>query len=92
MSEQNIIVELKLYEKGSLKAFADVTFEDLTVKGFRVIQKDGEGAWVGFPTSSYTKDGKVINVQIIEPSRSLKKKICDLILAEYQTKTESTPF
>lgn len=97
MNDQNIIVELKLRESGNLKAFADVTIPtalgDLTAKGFRIVKKEGEAAWVGFPTSSYTnKDGKRIDNQILETSKGLKKKICDLILAEYKTKTESVPF
>lgn len=97
MNEQNIIVELKLFERGSLKAFADVTipsqFGEITVRGFRVIWKDGEGAWIGFPTSSYTnKDGKTVNNQIMETSKSLKRVITDLILAEYKRATEAVPF
>jgi len=97
MSEQNIIVELKVFERGSLKAFGDVTFPtqsgELTVKGFRVMQKDGEAPWVAFPTSNYVnKEGKRVDNQILEPSKGLKKTICDLILAEYKTKTESAPF
>lgn len=97
MSDRNIIVELKVFERGSLKAFADATipspFGELTVKGFRVMQKEGETHWVGFPTSSYVnKDGKRIDNQIFEPSKGLRKMICDLILAEYKTKTESVPF
>lgn len=96
MNEQNIIVELKVFERGNLKAFADVTIPtqlgEITVRGFRVIQKDGAGAWVGFPSTSYTKDGKTVNNQIIETSKSLKRKITDLILAEYKRTTESVPF
>lgn len=96
MNEQIIIVELKVFEKGSLKAFADVTITSLigeiTVKGFRVIQKDGEAPWIGFPSNSYIKNGKTVNNQIIETSKSLKRKLTDLILAEYKRATETTPF
>ena len=99
MNEQSIIVELKLFERegSNLKAFADVTIPsslgEITIKGFRVIQKEGEAPWVGFPTSSYTKkDGKTVNNQIIETSKSLKRKLTDSILAEYKRATEKVPF
>lgn len=97
MIEQNIVVDVKLYERGSLKAFADVTISsplgEITVKSFRVIQKDEQAPWVGFPTSSYTnKDGRTVNNQIIETSKVLKRKLTDLILAEYKHATEGTPF
>lgn len=94
--EDPIIIELKVFERGSLKAFADVTIPtqlgELTVKGFRVVQKDGEGAWIGFPSTSYTKDGKTVNNQILETSKALKRKLTDLILAEYKRATGTAPF
>ena len=90
-----ILVGLKLFEKGTLKAFADVTIPspvgELTIRGFRVIQKDGEKAWVGFPTNSYTKDGKTVHSQILETSRRLKDKLVEQILSEYKHKVQADP-
>jgi DNA-binding cell septation regulator SpoVG len=87
MNETKLIVELKQYKGDSLKAFADVTLclaeGDFTLKGFRVIHQSGKEAWVAFPETSYTKDGKQVNKRIVEASKALNKKICDLILEEY---------
>jgi DNA-binding cell septation regulator SpoVG len=90
MNETKIIVEIKAYkgESDSLKAFADVTlcteYGELTLKGFRVLHKSGKEPWVAFPDSSYEdKDGKKVHKRIVEASKALNKKICDLILEEY---------
>jgi DNA-binding cell septation regulator SpoVG len=82
-----ITVEVKKMERGQLKAFADVTLStslgEITMRGFRVVQKDDQPAWVALPTSSYTKDGKIVNTQLLEISRNLKRQLCDAVLAEY---------
>ena len=96
MIEQNVLVEMKLYESGSLKAFVDVTIPselgELTLRGFRVVQQDTAPAWVAFPNSRYTnKDGKLITAQILETSKTVKRRLADLILDEYRRKTENTP-
>ncbi len=97
MNVEKILVEVRLYESGSLKAFANVTMPsevgELTIKGFMVFQKDGKSPWVAFPNNKYTnKDGEEIKNQIIETSKAVKRKLEDLILAEYKRKTEEAPF
>lgn len=88
MNEQRITVELKRVAFGKLKAFSDVTlptpFGEFTIKGLRVIQQEGEEPWVAFPTSSYVKDGKTVNVAVLEFPRSLKKMIADEVLGEFK--------
>lgn len=96
MSKHNVSADVRLIKKGSLKAIADVIFlsdlGEVTVRGFRVIQKDGDRAWVGFPTTNYTKNGEVVNKQILDVSKTMKHKLTDLILAEYKHLTEGVPF
>ena len=88
MTEQKITVEVRRVAFGKLKAFADVTiptpFGEITIKGLRVIQQEGQEPWIALPTSSYVKDGKAVNVAIIELPRSLKKMIADEVLAEFR--------
>lgn len=45
-----VVTNLKLMNgSGALKAFLDVTFDEhLTIKGFRVVQKEGQEPWVAF--------------------------------------------
>jgi hypothetical protein len=83
-----LTVDVRLFERGTLQAFADVTFPsalgELTLKGFRVLQKEGEGAWVAFPSSSYTKEGKIINSPLLVVGGSLKKHLADAVLAAFK--------
>jgi DNA-binding cell septation regulator SpoVG len=91
-SNPQLTVDVRVFERGTLKAFADVTFPsalgELTLRGFRVLQKEGEAPWVAFPSASYTKDGKVINSQLMQVSGSLKKHLCDAVLAGYEISKE----
>jgi DNA-binding cell septation regulator SpoVG len=88
MDKQQITVELRLFESGSLKAYADVTLPselgEITVKGFRVIAKDGNAPWVAFPTNSFTKDGKFVDRPLLEVGRTLKRQIAEEVLAEFE--------
>lgn len=95
MSNETVIVELKLFDRGQLKAFADVTIAlpvgEITVRGFRVVQKDSQTvAWIAFPAVSYSKNGKIINKEILEVSRGLKKQITDAIFTEFKRVTENS--
>jgi DNA-binding cell septation regulator SpoVG len=91
MTDPIITVEIKRLERGQLRAFCDVTlcFEhsELTLKGCRVIQKDGQDPWVAFPTSRYEKDGKVISKPVVECSQTLRRQITNTILTEYHAQT-----
>ncbi len=94
MDNQGIRVDLKEFERGNLKAFADVTIPsalgELTLKGFRVICKDGAAPWVGFPTSSYTKDVKIVNKPVLELASGVKRQISEAVLAEFARATRRT--
>jgi hypothetical protein len=87
MPEDKLFVEMRIVDKGKLKAFADVTFPsplgELTVRSFRVVQEDGKLPWVGFPTISYEKNGKQINKSILEVPRVLKNLVVEAILTEF---------
>lgn len=85
------ISDLKIVNRGALKAFADVTFGILTVRGFRIVQQDGKQAWIGFPQITYEKNGQNKFSELLEIPRSLKKEITDALLAEYE-KHAGEPF
>lgn len=88
MNDLEMTIELRLMNRGNLKAFADITFPsalgEITVRGFRVVQKEGQEPWVAFPSSSYTKDGKIVNNPILEVSRGLKQKVTVAVLTRYK--------
>lgn len=94
-SEPEVTVRIKLLERGQLRAFADVTIafigHELTVLGFRIIQKDNQVPWVALPTSSYQKEGKLVNKKLVECSRKLNQIIQEAILQEYEQARSKGP-
>lgn len=91
--ENNIIVEIRLFKNsGNLKAFADMILPnplgDITIRGFRVVQKPGSEPWVAFPQTSFLKNGNVQYVPLLEMSRRLRSQIQELILEEYRKHAE----
>lgn len=94
-NELEVIVHVTPLERGQLKAFADVTISfsghELTVLGFRIVQQDGQAPWIGFPTSSYQKDGKPVNKKLVEYSRILHQIIQERILQEYERARSAGP-
>jgi DNA-binding cell septation regulator SpoVG len=93
MNEASILVEVKIIDRGNLKAFADITLKtdlgEVTLRSFRVVQMEGKEPWVGFPTISYVKNGKTINNPVIEASRGINREIANAILEEYMRLRQS---
>ena len=87
MQQPLIQVDLRRTGIGNIKAYADVTLAtalgEITLKGFRVVQKDGKAPWVGFPNSTYTKNGKIVTRPFLETREALQRQIADAVLTEY---------
>lgn len=94
-NEPEVTVRVKLLERGQLRAFADVTIScsghELTVLGFRIVQKDGQLPWIASPTSSYQKEGKPVNKKLVQCSRKLNQTIQETILLEYERALRAGP-
>lgn len=85
---RNVSANVKLFDRGQLKAFVDLTITlttgEITLFGFRVIHDGVKAPWVANPTISYEKGGKTLNKSIVEMSRSLQPIFLRLILDEYK--------
>jgi DNA-binding cell septation regulator SpoVG len=84
MSESIISVDkiTKSTKPGPLKAFVSIGLGGkMKIHDCRIIQQDGQAAWVSLPQSSFTgKDGKVKYYPIIEVSDNLKAAIQGAVL------------
>lgn len=80
--------EIKSIQKGSLRAFAIITIAGkLTIHGIRVIQQEGQTAWVSMPQTEVksTTGGKSKYFPIVEVSdEKLKQQISDAVLSAWQ--------
>ncbi len=91
--EQKISTYVKIQEKwGGVKGQAWITIElpigELTIKYFKIIQKDNEEPWVAFPQISFKskESGEYVNLNIIETTSRLHDEISEAILTKYQEK------
>jgi len=88
MPDDKLHVELRRLERGQLKAFADVTIPtalgEITIRGFRVVQKDGDSPWVALPTTSYSSNGSQVNKPLIDVARGVKQRLSEAILLEFR--------
>lgn len=88
IEDNSITAAAKLFERGQLKAFVDVTFKlsfgEVTVLGFRVIQNGTKDPWVAYPAVSYQKDGKTHNKPIVEATRALQPLLAQTVLDAYR--------
>lgn len=72
ISEKIKVIKIRLPQDGdswgNLKALVDIELIDkgLKLHGFRVVQQDGQKAWVGSPTTTYlTKNGERVYLPLV---------------------------
>jgi DNA-binding cell septation regulator SpoVG len=80
------IENLRKVDFGTVKAFFDVDFEKIKVKGFKLIQQNGQAMWCSAPDEKYTdkKTGKPAYKKIVEITDiQLAGKISAAAIEEY---------
>jgi stage V sporulation protein G len=71
----------KLESDSKLKAFADVSFSGIVVKGFSVVN-GSKGLFVSMPRQQ-GKDGKWYNT-VYPATKELKQQLSDVVLSAYK--------
>ena len=79
------VSDIRRFENaGCLKALADVQIGDSTFRDFRIVQQDGQRAWVAPPQASWVdRTGKRRYKNLIEFPKDLKSRIDAVILEEF---------
>jgi DNA-binding cell septation regulator SpoVG len=79
------IINLKKIENaGSLKALADFKLNQSEFYSWRVIQQDGQSAWVSPPQESWESGGKKHYKPLVKLPKELMSLISDAILRNYE--------
>ena len=80
------IENMKKVELGTIKAFFDVNFTTIKVKGFKLIMQSGQRMWCSSPDEKYTdKNGKQAYKKIVEIlDLPLAAKISAAAIEEYE--------
>jgi DNA-binding cell septation regulator SpoVG len=79
--------ELKLLDNaGSLRALACVKIDDIEIHQFRVVQQDGQDAWVSVPQASWidSETGEKRYKNLVEMPSDLHYKVKKEIMNAYQ--------
>jgi len=82
--EDNAIQVSRIYRvdgDSKLKAFVDVSFGGVVVKGLRIVHGNN-GLFVGMPRHQ-GKDGKWYNT-VYPTTKEIQKQLSDLVLAAYE--------
>lgn len=79
------IENMKKVNFGTVKAFFDVNFDKIIIKGWKLIQQENQRAFVTPPDEKYTdKEGKTKYKKLVDiPDEALKQKIQDAALSAY---------
>lgn len=82
------VLKIKPIAKGSLRAFVSVKLGGVTVHDCRIVQQDGQNAWVSMPTREYQgQDGKKKYAPIVELSDTLKAEVNRVVLLAWEKNT-----
>jgi len=74
----------KVSNAGKLRAFAKLKLGEIICCDFRVIQQEGQKAWVSVPQLGWTgTDGKVRYKNMVELPEKLKSEVFKAILAAW---------
>ena len=85
------VLALKPLTKGPLRAFVSVRLGGVTIHDFRIVQQEGQAAWVSCPQREYTdQTGKKKYSAVVELTDSLKKEVDQIVLA-YWEQTQDPP-
>jgi DNA-binding cell septation regulator SpoVG len=74
--------------KSSVKAFIDLQVGGLTIKGCKIVQQDGQKAWLAMPATKLTH-GWVNTVEI--SSRLLRDRLTEVAVAAWEQSLQRQP-
>lgn len=76
------VARMNKMNESKVKAYVDIVYEDLVIKGFKILQDKNNELFVAYP-SEKNKEGKYFN--LVNPvTQVLKNEIQSVILATYK--------
>lgn len=77
------IERMKVLSSGNLKAFVDLNFNGVVVKGFKIM--DGaNGLWLSMPSTPRKNEPGKWDDTVFIKGKELKEDIQEIVLAQYQ--------
>jgi hypothetical protein len=81
------VIAIKPINSGNFKAFADIEYGDLEIHGMRIVQQEGQAAYVAWPQTTVEKDGKKNYWPVIKSTPEVKQPVQDAILAAWKNES-----
>jgi DNA-binding cell septation regulator SpoVG len=76
-----ILAIRKLAGNSTVKAFVDLQIGGVTIKGAKIVQQDGQKAWLAMPSIKTERDWQ----NVVELSKPLRDKATEVVLAAWVT-------
>jgi DNA-binding cell septation regulator SpoVG len=71
----------KLDGKSTVKAFVDLRLGGVTIKGAKIVQQDGQRAWLAMPSVKTERAWQ----NVVELSKDLRERATEVVLAAWAT-------
>lgn len=81
MSAIQVLAIRKLDGKSTVKAFVDIQIGGVTLKGCKIVQQDGQSAWLAMPSVK----GNHGWTNTVELSKPLRDRVNEAVLAAWAT-------
>jgi len=79
------IENMRKINKGTLKAFFDVDLVKVKIKSCKLVQQDGQAAWITGPDEKYEVNGETKYRKLVEfADKDLQARILAAALEEYE--------
>jgi DNA-binding cell septation regulator SpoVG len=70
----------RLDGRSTVKAFVDVKLGGVTLKGCKIVQQDGQRAWVAMPSIKTERAWQ----NVVELTKPLRERVTELVLAKWE--------
>ena len=94
MTNSGVRVSIIILEKGHVKAIADVTVStdigEITLPGYKVLQKEGAEPWVAPPSKVIGNNGKRSYQKVVDMAQVTHRVIADAVLSEYRRRLKDS--
>ena len=84
MSDIELLEVRPVTSAGNVRAFVTVRLGGVTIHGCKIVQQQGQAAWLAMPDRSYPDaSGKQRWAAVVELSPELRRRVSDVITAEW---------
>jgi DNA-binding cell septation regulator SpoVG len=85
MAAIEVLAIRRLDGKSTVKAFCDVKIGGVTLKGCKIVQQDGQRAWLAMPSIKTERAWQ----NVVELSKPLREAATEIVLAAWESRQKT---